>query len=617
MHDRQHSTIERSRRNKRSKNGFYTVTPIPASSSMINSIPPPHVHSQQQQQQQYQYINLPGTLTSLYQQHQHPTIQQQQPIDDRNSIDQNNGLIIFPQQQQQQQSDFNPVEFIEQQQGQQQQQIVRWNRNDSCTPCNCLCFFIAFLLLIMALMSERVFKVKFIVRNQDYLRNELENVDSDEFRQFSNLLRKQIDSLFQQSIISRSFVKTDIIAFERKRNSPSETIIHLNVHIAADKSTNVETSDIYLIFAEEIVNNRLKIFENLMADHNSIDVQERRWHPFYHSGENEKYSVGGNPWNHKSLFPGMLEGLRTDPTPPPRKCTRIDLQYCRFLPYNQTSYPNFFNHWNISSIEDEFIQFKELIDSECYSLSKHFICSLLQPECHNNNNDDEMFILPCRNFCQEFYHSCHRWLPEKLMRKISCSTFPATKTTTTTDDNRNIFIVDDEQENSRNRNGGKCHEKPDCATQLRLQSQHYKICDGIFDCLDNSDESNCTYCSITNNDAAEQQFHCGDRQCISLNQTCDNIRDCRNGADEINCLRLISSDKLPGKKSRITKMTTSSIMNEGYLVAISRGKHSYVCNDDHSTIYNSNQTNGYYNNNYDNHHNDNLGRNICEENYFE
>ncbi|KAH7637852.1 atrial natriuretic peptide-converting enzyme-like protein [Dermatophagoides farinae] len=557
-------------------------------------------------------------------------------------------------------TDFNPIEFIE------QHGHIRWPKNEFCTPCNCMCFFIAFIFLVTALMSgiyynlnffdgkhlrERVFKAKFVVRNQDFLLNELENVDSNEFRQFSNMLRKRIDSLFQQSMISGSFVKTEIIAFERKRNSPSETIIHLNVHVASDKSSNVETSDIYLILAEEIINNRLKIFDNLMVDHNSIDVQERRWHPFHRIGGSnivgvgggggggaEKYSmdlsasVSGNPWHHKSMFPGMLEGLQMEPTPPPRKCGRINLQYCRFLPYNQTSYPNFFHHWNLSSIEEEFIQFKELIDSECYSLSKQFLCNLLQPECQNNNED--IIILPCRNFCQEFFDSCHRWLPEKLMKKISCSTFPAAAVVVDDDEERqNDFGIWNQQRRQRRK---ICHNKPDCATQLRLQSQHYKICDGIFDCLDETDESNCTYCSISNGGggggSSTAHFHCGDRQCILLNQTCDNIRDCRNGADEINCLRLMvmvppklshtttTTTTTTTTRTKLIKMTTLSIMNEGYLDAISRGKHSLVCND-HSSTYNSNQTQnnngangGYYN--YDN-HTPILGHNICEENYFE
>ncbi|KAH9419739.1 hypothetical protein DERP_001570 [Dermatophagoides pteronyssinus] len=671
MSQNDHYTIERNSRNRnrnRLKNShIYTVTPFPSSSlsstsaaAVAATIPPPHVH--------YQSMNLPGTLTSTIhqQQQQHPQL-----IDMNNIItagDPNQNTLIIPQQRQQSiQQDFNPIEFIEQQ---EQQQQLRWHKNEFCTPCNCMCFFIAFIFLVTALMSgiyynlnffdgkhlrERVFKAKFVVRNQDFLLSELENVDSNEFRQFSNMLQKRIDNLFQQSMISRSFVKTEIIAFERKRNSPSETIIHLNVHVSADKSSNVETSDIYLILAEEIVNNRLKIFENLMVDHNSIDVQERRWHPFHRiggsgimngGGGSEKYSMAsasGNPWNHKSLFPGMLEGLPTDPIPPPRKCGRIDLQYCRFLPYNQTSYPNFFNHWNLSSIEEEFIQFKELIDSECYSLSKHFICNLLQPECNANNNDD-MIILPCRNFCQEFLDSCQKWLPEKLLKKITCSKFPKMTRKFSNDNSVGIFGDNDDDDDSDGNNQNEiigiwnhqrkkklCHNKPNCAQQLRLQSQHYKICDGIFDCLDESDESNCTYCSTNDNNI--EKFHCGNRQCITMNQTCDNIRDCQNGVDEINCLRLMVTT--PSSKSihtkKLIKWTTISIINEGYLGAISKGKHSFVCSDQqHSTTTttttfnmnqtrnndngNSNNNHGYYN--YDN-HTPILGHNICEENYFE
>ena len=159
MSQNDHYTIERNSRNRnrnRLKNShIYTVTPFPSSSlsstsaaAVAATIPPPHVH--------YQSMNLPGTLTSTIHQQQHPQL-----IDMNNIItagDPNQNTLIIPQQRQQSiQQDYNPIEFIEQQ---EQQQQIRWHKNEFCTPCNCMCFFIAFIFLVTALMSGIYYNCK-------------------------------------------------------------------------------------------------------------------------------------------------------------------------------------------------------------------------------------------------------------------------------------------------------------------------------------------------------------------------------------------------------------------------------------------------------------------------
>lgn len=252
--------------------------------------------------------------------------------------------------------------------------------------------------------------------------------------------------------------------------------MHLNVHVTGTKR-NVETSEVYLVLADEIANKRLKVFEKWNIEHNSLDVQERKWPP------REKSSMLVNPWTYKAIFPGMLENLPTQPTPAPRKCLPLGLQYCSFLSYNRTSYPNALQHWNLSSVEDEFIQYKEIIDSECSIQSAEFLCTLLQPECV----DDEI-ILPCTSFCNEFINSCHRWLPDKIASKIVCSTLP-------------------DGMPRANQKAPRCRGKPNCAATLRLQSQERKVCDRIRDCLDESDELNCQPCQ------EGKHLNCPDRQC--------------------------------------------------------------------------------------------------------
>lgn len=462
----------------------------------------------------------------------------------------------------------------------------------------------SFVIYFTWINKERIFKTQFVLRDPEFLNaNNLENSESIEFRTLADLLTNKIHQLFQHSNIRDSFVKAEIIAFERKRNS-SDIVVHLNLNLLSNRS-NFDAADIYLILAEEIINNRYKIFNSLSIDHNSIDVQERR-------RSMKDFGMGGgsapNPWTYKAMYPGLLEGLRSDPVPAPRRCGPINLNYCHFLSYNHTSYPNYFRHQNSSVIEDEFIIYKELIDSECYSLSKEFLCNLLQPECQNDR-----MILPCKDFCLDFVKNCQKWIPEKLQKELaSCYMF-------TEDDDafeEDLWATNAVNKHNRNhwsstssdRSLPSCRRKPNCATVLRLKSQHHKICDGIFDCEDQSDEIGCSYCNplqsnpplaIGSSPSSNriEQYHCGDRQCISYNLTCDSIKDCQNGADEINCLRLNPSSssssslmmfdsELNQLKNRrrnsnalTIRMTAQTLHDEGFLQVISKGKHSIVCND--------------------------------------
>lgn len=274
----------------------------------------------------------------------------------------------------------------------------------------------------------------------------LDIAESNEFKSLSWSMTKQIDALFKESVLARSYVKSEIVAFERKQNKAAEVVVHFNIHVASTKR-NVETADVFLILAEEIANNKMKVFEKWNIQKNSLDVQERRW---------ATRDKSGNPWTYKDV-PGLLEGLSTEPTPAPRKCMPLGLNYCRFLSYNQTSYPNALDHWNLTIAEEDFVVYKEVVDSECYPLAREFLCQLLQPECI----DDEM-VMPCKTFCYEFFDACHRWLPEKVAGKIECAKFP-------------------DSVPKANRKVAMCRSKPNCAASLRMQFQDRRQCDGVVD----------------------------------------------------------------------------------------------------------------------------------------
>ncbi|TDG98033.1 hypothetical protein EPR50_G00214030 [Perca flavescens] len=65
----------------------------------------------------------------------------------------------------------------------------------------------------------------------------------------------------------------------------------------------------------------------------------------------------------------------------------------------------------------------------------------------------------------------------------------------------------------------------------RCRPNSYR-CDGIADCIDKTDEANCTDTGAT---CSPQAFTCNNKHCILSSWRCDGMDDCGDGSDEINC----------------------------------------------------------------------------------
>ena len=75
-------------------------------------------------------------------------------------------------------------------------------------------------------------------------------------------------------------------------------------------------------------------------------------------------------------------------------------------------------------------------------------------------------------------------------------------------------------------------EPSECVRFMTANGQANRVCDGMMDCHDFSDEVACNYCP-------EGQVHCGvGAACIDVQKRCDGVPDCPNGSDERGCCKL-------------------------------------------------------------------------------
>ncbi|XP_024945636.1 atrial natriuretic peptide-converting enzyme isoform X2 [Cephus cinctus] len=376
--------------------------------------------------------------------------------------------------------------------------------------------------------GDQVFLATFRVTDGDTFVAELADPSTEAFRIRSREYRDRLNLVFRRSGLKLPFLATEILALDGVEGR--DLVVHFDVRFDPRYQT-IRVPDIVDILEYEINPATSRYLANLTIDPKSLDVQE---------------SV--DALTAQVILQTTASTLPPTTTPPPpRRCTKLELPYCKHLPYNVTSYPNILGHKSLLDVQNDVIAFRELVDAECYRMAYEFVCQVLQPACLPGEPEDVLH-LPCRSFCREFWAGCGSRLPARIKDALDCSNFPE--------------YADQ----------GTCRPKPGCVQDLQAKALSPRICDGIIDCPDLSDEKNCAYCR-------DDHMHCGvGRMCIPSIKRCDGKIDCPNGSDEKDCLTLAKSigyvKSLPVDTPHANKYSS-----DGYVVFNEKGSLGKLCTE--------------------------------------
>lgn len=437
---------------------------------------------------------------------------------------------------------------------------IRFTRKKLTSQYRCGCCLIAsFLVLLLAAAAavyvgykyflpaypdEQVFRITFKVTEGDFFTSNLTDVNSTDFKRRAANYRERLNLLFRRSYIRHGFVGSEVLALDGTENK--DLIVHSNVRIDP-LFVAVEAKDITTILTNAITLPESAYFQNLTIDPESLEVIP-------------------DTLILQMTTVASTESIKEPSTmapQPPRQCVPLQLLYCNKLNHNSTTYPNIFHHKNYKDVKDDIIAFRELVDAECYRHAYDFLCQVLQPRCRSRNDGDKMkneeeredeMILPCRSFCRDFMAGCGGRLPEKYRDYLDCTKFPE-------------FA-----------GKGSCITKPGCIEELKAKALSPRICDGIIDCQDVSDEKMCTYCPVNN-------IHCGiGRSCIHRTKRCDGRVDCPDGSDERACLSLAPTiDSL--RKIEVVTPHLPILNSEGFVTFNEKGEVGKLCTENLNNTY--------------------------------
>nr|CAG4647673.1 EOG090X019S [Moina brachiata]SVE92853.1 EOG090X019S [Moina brachiata] len=231
-------------------------------------------------------------------------------------------------------------------------------------------------------------------------------------------------------------------------------------------------------------------------------------------------------------LPGGSERQFSDSNSCCRRCTRrcVQLQCTVCIHQGTTTEmksflkkPNGLSHRSLMKIDLENIGLRFLFTVFCFTSAFTYLLHVCLPRHVPHRRRRMVRRRPCRCDQRALLQSClssgrqKEALIETLQDLLRCELFPS-------DDGL-----------------GSCTAKPaeshvieadasECVMYMAANGQKNRVCDGLMDCHDFSDEVACNYCP-------EGQVHCGvGAACIDVQLRCDGNIDCPNGSDERGCL---------------------------------------------------------------------------------
>ncbi|KAJ8984937.1 hypothetical protein NQ317_012187 [Molorchus minor] len=432
---------------------------------------------------------------------------------------------------------------------------IRFTRKKLTSQYRCGCCIIATFLLLLLLAGiavyigytfflpqypdQQIFRATFKVIEGDSFTPELADPSTNVFKNRSRDYRERLNLLFKRSSVKHGYIGTEVLALDGTEDK--DLIVHFNIHI--DPSyVDIEAKDLEDILANEISVEESLFFRNITIDSKSLEV-----HP-------------GDVLPVITTTPSTTTATSvpiTHTPPPPRRCSPLGLEYCSRLSYNRTTYPNVLGHKNINDVKNDVITFRELMLNVTGMPTNLSVKSYSLPV--KGGKKRMKWSFPCRSFCRDFVFGCGNRLLGNIKDVLDCNKFPEH-----TDD-------------------GNCVTKPGCVDELRSRALSPRICDGVVDCQDLSDEKTCTYCP-------KDQLHCGiGRVCIPKTARCDGQVDCPDGSDERACLTLAAStDNL--KKLKTFTPHLARYNPEGYVTFNEKGDVGKLCTENINQSLPANQT---------------------------
>ncbi|XP_024215406.1 atrial natriuretic peptide-converting enzyme isoform X2 [Halyomorpha halys] len=368
--------------------------------------------------------------------------------------------------------------------------------------------------------QQKTYLGAFRISEGDNYKGELADPETTLFSRTANNYRESLNLWLRRSRLRPAFLGSDILAFDGQENE--DLVVHFTLRFST-RRMDVDVDSIMAVLAEGspyLGNRTIDPKSITLIEDNDVDKQ-----------------------NTSAEATSTAELTTTTGQPTMRTCSPMELRYCQHTATtNITSYPNIMGHMKIDDVMANVIAFRELVDSECYRLAYEFVCQILQPPCSEN------LVLPCRSFCKEFWAGCGSRLPPPLVQALNCSNFPE-------------YSAEEESH---------CLPKPGCSDDLESRGLGSRLCDGVPDCPDLSDETSCNHCPAGS-------LHCtSSKTCVQRHSLCDGNMDCPDGSDERGCLSL--APNLNGLK-KLRSVQAMHYFPQGNVIFIEKGLHGKVCTE--------------------------------------